>query len=119
MRLYAESDAAGGVLNVAHVLINTRFLTQDDAAYNPFGIVLAFKDAEGLKVSSSSMSMQYKNIDSAPIRHEANSYLVGRYYYDVVMSEYGYTEGSVLEANVPVDTSGDNPVVDDEGSGEE
>lgn len=113
LRLYAESKAASGVLNVAHVLINTLFLTADDAAYNPFGIVLAFKDANGLQVSSSTMSMQYKNIGVTPIRHEANSYLVGRNYYDLVMSEYGFTEGSVLDANVPVDTSGDNPVVDD------
>lgn len=112
LRLYSESKAADGVLKVEHVFINTLFLTEDDAANNTFGIVLAFKDANGLQVSSSTMSMQYRNIGVTPIRHDANSYLVGRKYYDLVMSEYGFTEGSVLEANVPVDISGDNPAVD-------
>lgn len=119
LRLQAEEDAASGVLKVTHVVIDDIFLTQNDIAYSPFAIVLAFKDANGLQVSSSIMSKQYKSINSSSIRHDANTYLVGRFYYDVVMSEYGYTQGSVLEANVPVDTSADEPTEDSSSNEEE
>lgn len=119
LKLLSDSAAASGVLAVSHVAINKRLLAADDVAYNPFGIVLAFKDANGLQVSSSTMSKQYRNIGSLPVSHDANTYLVGRFYYDVVMYEYGYTQGSVLEANVPVDTSADEPTENSGSNGGE
>lgn len=115
--LLADEKPKNGILKVSHVSIADA-LTPDDLAEIPMGAILAFKDETGLKVSTSYMLMQLRNIGADIVRNPAVYYMPGRAYYDIVMEEYGYTEGSVLEANVPVDTSGDE-VVEDEPSEEE
>lgn len=117
LRLIADEAPANGTIVVNHVGI-LRKLTSDDLGEMPMGAILAFKDESGLKVSTSYMLMQLRNIGAEVIRGLAVPYMPGRAYYDIVMEEYGYTAGSVLEANVPIDTSEDE-VVEDEGSGEE
>lgn len=117
LRLMADENPVNGTIQVNHVGI-LRQLTQNDLAEMPMGAILAFKDESGLKVSTSYMLMQLRNIGAVIVRNPAVYYMPGRAYYDIVMEEYGYTAGSVLEANVPIDTSGDE-VVEDEGEGEE
>lgn len=117
IQVLADEKPVNGVLQVNHVAIAAA-LTPNDLAEMPMGAILAFKDESGLKVSTSYMLMQLRNIGAEIIRGLAVPYMPGRAYYDIVMEEYGYTAGSVLEANVPIDTSGDE-VVEDEGSGEE
>lgn len=104
--LLADKNPVDGVLKVSHVSI-AGAVTAQDLAEIPMGAILAFKDESGLKVSSSYMLTQLRNVDGSIIRGLAIPYMPGRAYYDIVMEEYGYTAGSVLEANVPIDTSGD------------
>lgn len=117
LQLMADERPVNGVYQVTNVGIASA-LTPDDLGEMPMGVILAFKDESGLKVSTSYMLMQLRNIGATVIRGLAVPYMPGRAYYDIVMEEYGYTEGSILEANVPIDTSGDE-VVEDEGDEEE
>lgn len=115
LHLMADEKPINGVLKVSHVGI-AYALTALDLGEMPMGAILAFKDESGLKVSTSYMLMQLRNIGAEIIRGLAVPYMPGRAYYDIVMEEYGYTEGSVLEANVPINTSGDEAA---EGEGNE
>lgn len=116
VRLLAGKAAVNGVLQVSHVSIaNT--LQPNELAKFPMGAILAFKDESGLKVSTSYMIMQLRNIGGMIVKGYAIPYMPGRAYYDIVMEEYGYTAGSVLEANVPIDTSGDEPAEDEPEEG--
>lgn len=117
LRLMADERPVNGTLQVTHVGIE-RGLTPDDLIEMPMGAILAFKDDAGLKVSTSYMLRQVRSIGEMRVKNMAAPYMPGRAYYDIVMEEYGYTAGSVLEANVPIDTSGDE-VVEDEDEGEE
>lgn len=114
--LLADETPVNGVLKVSHVSIAGAPEAQDLAEY-PMGAILAFKDESGLKVSSSYMLKQLRNVGGKIIKGLATPYMPGRSYYDIVMEEYGYTSGSVLEANVPVDTSGDEPAEDEPEGG--
>lgn len=105
--LLADETPVNGVLKVSHVSIGSA-LTAGDLAEIPMGAILAFKDESGIKVSTSYMLTQLRNIGGSIIKGLAIPYMPGRAYYDIVMEEYGYTEGSVLEAKVPIDTSGDD-----------
>lgn len=117
LRLLADEAPVNGTIKVSHVSIEGK-LTADDLVEMPMGAILAFKDETGLKVSTSYMLRQVRSIGDSRVTAMATPYMVGRDYYDIVMEEYGYTAGSVLEANVPIDTSGDN-VEEDEGDEEE
>lgn len=116
-RLYllADEKPANGVYQVKNVAIQVGLATADMQEY-PMGAILAFKDDTGLKVSTSYMLGLVRSVGSLSLRNVAAPYMEGRAYYDIVMEEYGFTEGSVLEANVPIDTSGDEA---DEGEEEE
>lgn len=116
VRLLANTRPVGGVLKVSHVSI-AEAVTPDDLAAIPMGAILAFKDESGLKVSTSYMLTQLRNIDGSIVKNWAAPYMPGRSYYDIVMEEYGYTAGSVLEAKVPIDTSGDEPAEDEPEGG--
>lgn len=105
--LLADETPVNGVLKVSHVSIGSA-LTAGDLAEIPMGAILAFKDESGIKVSTSYMLTQLRNIGGSIIKGLAIPYMPGRAYYDIVMEEYGYTEGSVLEAKVPINTSGDD-----------
>ena len=118
LQLMSDEDPVKGTIQVNHVGI-LRQLTPDELGEMPMGAILAFKDESGLKVSTSYMLMQLRNIGATIIRGLAVPYMPGRAYYDIVMEEYGFTEGSILEANVPIDTSGDEPAEDGGGGGEE
>lgn len=106
VKLLADESPVNGVLKVKHVSIDTALIA-GDLAETPMGAILAFKDESGLKVSTSYMLPQLRNVGGTIIRGLATPYMPGRAYYNIVMEEYGYTAGSVLEANVPIDTSGD------------
>lgn len=116
VRLLADESPVNGVLKVSHVSI-AEALSADELVEIPMGAILAFKDESGLKVSTSYMLPQLRNIEISLVKNFAAPYMIGRSYYDIVMEEYGYTAGSVLEANVPIDTSGDEPAEDEEGGG--
>lgn len=118
LRLMADENPVNGTIQVSHVGID-RKLTPDDLIEMPMGAILAFKDDAGLKVSTSYMLNRVRNIGALIVTNVVAPYMPGRAYYDIVMEEYGYTAGSVLEANVPIDTSGDEVVEDEEGSEEE
>lgn len=118
IRLIADEAAVNGTIQVSHVTI-AKANAVDDLVEIPMGAILAFKDESGLKVSTSYMLRQVRNIGALIVTNMAAPYMPGRAYYDIVMEEYGYTAGSVLEANVPIDTSGDEVVEDEEGSEEE
>lgn len=117
IQVIADEKPVNGVLQVSHVTI-AGALTPDDLVEMPMGAILAFKDDAGLKVSTSYMLRQVRSIGEMRVTNMAAPYMPGRAYYDIVMEEYGYTEGSVLEANVPIDTSGDEVVEDEEGEEE-
>lgn len=117
LRIMADERPVNGVYKVTNVGINEA-VTAVDLAEIPMGAILAFKDESGLKVSTSYMLMQLRNIGAEIVRNPAVYYMPGRAYYYIVMEEYGYAEGSVLEANVPIDTSGDE-VVENGADGEE
>lgn len=117
VRLLADRRPVNGVLQVSHVSI-AEAITPNDLAEMPMGAILAFKDESGLKISTSYMLMLLRNIGASIVRNPAAPYMPGRAYYDIVMEEYGYTAGSVLEANVPIDTSGDEPAEDEDEGGE-
>lgn len=106
--LLADKKPIDGVLKVSHISIASA-VTASDLAAIPMGAILAYKDESGLKVSTSYMLTQLRSIGGSLVRNVAAPYMPGRAYYDIVMEEYGYTAGSVLEANVPIDTSGDEP----------
>lgn len=114
VRLLADRRPVEGVLQVSHVSI-AEAITPNDLAEMPMGAILAFKDESGLKVSTSYMLTLLRNIGASIVHNPAAPYMPSRAYYDIVMEEYGYTAGSVLEANVPIDTSGDEPAEDEEG----
>lgn len=116
LRLMADEPPTDGTIVVNHVSI-LRKLTSDDLAVMPMGAILAFKDESGLKVSTSYMLTQLRNIGVSIVKNVAAPYMPGRAYYDIVMEEYGYTAGSVLEANVPIDTTGDEPAEGEEDEG--
>lgn len=115
LRLLADERPVNGVYQVKNVAIQYGLATDDMQEY-PMGAILAFKDDTGLKVSTSYMLGLIRSVGTIALRNVAAPYMEGRAYYDIVMEEYGYTEGSVLEANVPIDTSGDEA---DEGEEEE
>lgn len=117
IRVIADEKPVNGVLQVSHVTIASS-IAPDDLVEMPMGAILAFKDEAGLKVSTSYMLRQVRSIGDMRVTNMAAPYMPGRAYYDMVMEEYGYTAGSVLEANVPIDTSGDE-VEEEEGGGEE
>ena len=117
LRLLADERPVSGVYQVNNVAIQMGLATADMQEY-PMGAILAFKDDTGLKVSTSYMLGLIRSVGTIPLKNVAAPYMVGRAYYDIVMEEYGFTEGSVLEANAPIDTSGDD-VEEDEGSEEE
>lgn len=106
LRLLADERPVQGVYQVNNVAIQYGLATDDMQEY-PMGAILAFKDESGLKVSTSYMLGLIRSVGTIPLRNVAAPYMEGRAYYNIVMEEYGYTEGSVLEANVPIDTSGD------------
>lgn len=114
--LLADEEPVNGVLKVSHVSIAGNPEPQD-LAEMPMGVILAFKDDSGLKVSTSYMLTQLRNIGGKIIKGLATPYMPGRAYYNIVMEEYGYTAGSVLEANVPIDTSGDDTAEDEPEGG--
>lgn len=117
LRLLADGNPVNGTIQVSHVAIESA-LTPDDLVETPMGAILAYKDGSGLQVSTSYMLRQVRSIGDMRVTNMAAPYMPGRDYYDMVMEEYGYTSGSVLEANVPIDTTGDN-VPEDEGDEEE
>lgn len=106
LRLLADERPVNGVYQVNNVAIQYGLATDDMQEY-PMGAILAFKDESGLKVSTSYMLGLIRSVGTIPLRNVAAPYMEGRAYYNIVMEEYGYTEGSVLEVNVPIDTSGD------------
>lgn len=114
VRLLADESPVKGVLKVSHVSI-AEAPSANEIAEIPMGAILAFKDVSGLKVSTSCMLKQLRNIGISLVKNFAAPYMPGRSYYDIVMEEYGYTAGSVLEANVPVDTSNDGEDVTEGG----
>ena len=116
LRLLADEKSVDGVLKVKNVAIHMG-LTPADMQERPMGVILAFKDDSGLKVSTSYMLGLIRSVGTRPLNNVAAPYMEGRSYYNIVMEEYGYTEGSVLEANVPIDTSGDETAEEDEGGG--
>lgn len=116
VRLLADESPVKGVLKVSHISI-AEANSADELAEIPMGAILAFKEETGLKVSTSYMLTQLRNISGSIVKNWAAPYMPGRSYYDIVMEEYGYTAGSVLEANVPIDTSADEPA-EDEPEGE-
>lgn len=113
LRLLADEQPVNGVYQVKNVAIQVGLATDDMQEY-PMGAILAFKDDTGLKVSTSYMLGLIRSVGTIPLRNVAAPYMEGRAYYDIVMEEYGYTEGSVLEANVPIDTSGDEAAEEEE-----
>jgi hypothetical protein len=117
LELLADERPVNGVYQVNNVAIQVGLATDDMQEY-PMGAILAFKDDTGLKVSTSYMLGLIRSVGTTPLRNVAAPYMEGRAYYDIVMEEYGYTEGSVLEANVPIDTSGDE-AAEEEGDDEE
>lgn len=118
LNLLADENPVNGTIQVNNVAIQMGLATDDMLEY-PMGAILAFKDETGLKVSTSNMLGLIRSVGTTPLRNVAASYMQGRAYYDIVMEEYGYTEGSVLEANVPIDTSGDEAAEEEGGDEEE
>lgn len=116
VRLLADESPVKGVLKVSHISI-AEANSADELAEIPMGAILAFKEETGLKVSTSYMLTQLRNISGSIVKNWAAPYMPGRSYYDIVMEEYGYTAGSVLEANVPIDTSADEPAEDEPEGG--
>ena len=116
LRLLADEKSVDGVLKVKNVAIHMGS-TPAGMQECPMGVILAFKDDSGLKVSTSYMLGLIRSVGSRPLNNVAAPYMEGRSYYNIVMEEYGYTEGSVLEANVPIDTSEDEIAKEEDGGG--
>lgn len=86
---------AGEKAEVQHIGIGIANLTALDCAKDCWGIILSYKDANGLQVSNSFMSSD-RNFGLDPVKNFMRKYKAGGEVYNQVMSEYGFTNGSML-----------------------
>lgn len=82
----------------AHIGINLMGQTADEAIVHPMGIILSFEEDGVLKVSNSTITSNYKNIGTTPVRSGVAYFLKGSLVYKQAMEEYGYSTGGTLNA---------------------
>ncbi len=85
-----------GEYNFVQVVKNGGYVTPEDCLRNPMGIIVSFKDASGLKVSTSIISSEIRSVDGEAVRGIVQPFLEGREAYLAALQEYGYSQGSVL-----------------------
>ena len=88
-----------GVQEFSQVVKNGGYVTAKECLQNPLGIILSFKDASGLKVSTSIISSQIRSVDGEAVRGIVQPFLEGREAYLAALQEYGYSQGSVLSGD--------------------
>lgn len=83
------------------LLINRTLASPNDLANVTAGLILSFKDASGNQVSTSKMSSLPARFEGEPVEDVTADYKRGGFYYEQVLSEYGYTQDGVLASTVP------------------
>lgn len=78
------------------LIVGASFVTGNDAADTCEGIVLSFKDSSGYQVSNSRMSSVPTNLDGVAITDPAADYRQGGFYFEQLLSDYGYSPDGVL-----------------------
>lgn len=89
----------GGTYDFVQVVKSGGFVTPEDCLRNPLGVIVSFKDASGLKVSTSIISSELRSVDHEPVRGIIQPFLEGREVYLAALQEYGYAQGSVLSGD--------------------
>lgn len=96
-----DESADKTTLTFDAVQIGYTMATPTDIVETCVGVVLSFKDSAGYQVSTSKMSSIPAKFEDYPIIDPAADYRLGGFYYEQLLSEYGYSQNGVLTSSVP------------------
>lgn len=84
-----------------YLVVGSPLVTANDAALACRGVVLSFKDKSGYQVSNSRINLVPSSLDGVAIEDPASDYRQGGFYFEQLLSDYGYSPDSVLVSSVP------------------
>lgn len=112
-----DESAGKTTLTFDAVQIGYTTATPTDLVDTCVGVILSFKDSAGYQVSTSKMASIPTRFDDFEVEDVAADYRLGGFYYEQLLSEYGYSQNGVLTSTVPnvnPNTPSDDEVVEDE-----
>lgn len=96
-----NSGTGKTTLTFDKVMVGFLAATPTDIVDTCVGVVLSFKDSAGYQVSTSKMASIPTRFDDYEVTDPAADYRLGGFYYEQLLSEYGYSQNGVLTSSVP------------------